>query len=402
MALGPHGPKGSRGGLSLNALNAVIGTSIAATGRILFVDDDEHLLTGIRRRLRRRFDVETAAGPQRGLELLTAEPDFAVVVADMNMPGMTGAEFLGHVQQLRPDAIRMMLTGNADIDTAIAAVNSGNIFRFLQKPLPPELLEQALLAGLEQRELVASQRRAAVAEQTLHAKSQFLATVSHELRTPLTVIRSAVEILHHFSADEPEAVRAEFLATIGTSVDRLDRMLGQVLSIAELDAVEARPLDAQPFDLAAVLRESVARADADAGQGRPATEILAGPAPLPCRGRASAIASALLQVLVNAHRYSPAVTPVQVAVQREAAAARIEITDRGPGIDPAIAHRLFEPFVQCADVLVDKPPGLGVGLSIARRVMQLHGGSITIAGRAGGGTVCTIHMPLGENEEGRP
>lgn len=369
---------------------------------MLFVDDDHRLLDGIRRRLRGRFDIETAVGPERGLEALAREPGWAVVVADMNMPGMDGAAFLGRAQQLCPDTVRMMLTGNADLDTAVAAINSGQIFRFLQKPIPPAELERFLVAGLEQRKLVDSTRRAAVAEQTLQAKSQFLATVSHELRTPLTVIRSAVEILEHFAVDESAAVRAEFLATIDSSARRLEGMLGQLLMVAELDAQAARPLAASPFDLAASLRAAVARADTDAGTGRPATLVESGADLPPCRGEPAALESALLQVLTNAHRYSPAATPVEVTLCRGQAVARIEIADRGPGLPSAVVDRLFEPFVQCADVLHDKPAGLGVGLSIARRILQRHGGSITITGRTGGGTICAIELPLCDDQEGRP
>ncbi len=225
--------------------------------RILFVDDDARLLDGIRRRLRGRFAIETAVGPVRGLQLLTERPPFAVVVADMNMPGMDGATFLACVQQRSPDTVRMMLTGNTDLGTAIAAVNDGNVFRFISKPVTGDDLDRFLTAGLEQRRMVSAMRRAAAAEEASRAKSDFLATVSHELRTPLTVICSTAEILEQFADDEPREVRAEFVATIGTYARHLDGMIDQLLHLAEIDVQAPLPLANKTFDLLAVLPSAI-------------------------------------------------------------------------------------------------------------------------------------------------
>ncbi len=375
---------------------AATSATTATDDRILFVDDDHRLLDGIRRRLRGRFTIETAVGPELGLQALAGQPPFAVVVADMNMPGMDGASFLARVEELSPDSVRMMLTGNADLGTAVAAVNRGHILRFLQKPIAGEELEQVLLTGLEQRRLVDSARRAAVAEQTLQAKSQFLATVSHELRTPLTVIRSTAEILECFADDEPPAVRAEFTATIGTYARHLEGMVDQLLTTAQLDVQDAQALGSEPFDLAGVLQAAITRADTAADGNRPTTVLDTEAGPSWCRGEAPQIAQAIMQVLANAHRFSPAAVPVQVTLRRTPGTVRIEVLDRGPGIPAAIADRVFEPFVQCADVLHDKPAGLGLGLTIARRILTRHGGSITLQTGTVGGTSCRIELPLAD------
>jgi response regulator RpfG family c-di-GMP phosphodiesterase len=121
--------------------------------RILFVDDDANLLAAFQRTLRRQFNIETALGGQEALEHLQTSADYAVVVADMRMPGMDGVELLEKVRQLAPHAIRMMLTGNADQQTAVDAVNRGHVYRFLNKPCPPETLIPALEDALNQFEL---------------------------------------------------------------------------------------------------------------------------------------------------------------------------------------------------------------------------------------------------------
>ncbi len=132
--------------------------------RILFVDDDVNILQSYQRQLRKLFTVGTANSPAAGLELLQSQGPYAVVISDMRMPHMNGVEFLAEVERIAPDAVRVMLTGNADQQTAIDAVNSGHIFRFLTKPCPPALMAQTLAASLKQYRLV-------IAEKELLAKT---------------------------------------------------------------------------------------------------------------------------------------------------------------------------------------------------------------------------------------
>lgn len=124
------------------------------TQSILCVDDDAYVLQGFRRRLRQRYALETATGPEEALEVIQRQGPFAVVVSDMQMPRINGVEFLRRVRALAPDTVRMMLTGNADQQTAVDAVNDGCIFRFLCKPCTPEALSEALDAGLAQYRLI--------------------------------------------------------------------------------------------------------------------------------------------------------------------------------------------------------------------------------------------------------
>src|ERR1035437_5080035 len=127
--------------------------------KILFVDDDPNLLASCERMVRRQFQVETAEGGEAGLAKLASHGPFAVVVADRQMPRMDGIEFLAAVRKSAPDTIRIMLTGNADLEGAIRVVNEGNIFRFLTKPCAPEILGKAIEDALTQYRLVTRQTK---------------------------------------------------------------------------------------------------------------------------------------------------------------------------------------------------------------------------------------------------
>jgi response regulator RpfG family c-di-GMP phosphodiesterase len=139
---------------------------------VLCVDDEPNILEGISLHLRRKFEVITAVGGPAGLEVLAARRDIAAVLSDMRMPGMDGAAFLGHVRQAAPDAVRMLLTGQTDLKSAIAAINEGQIFRFLTKPCPPEHLVGAFDAAVEQHSLVTAER--VLLEQTLRGSIRML------------------------------------------------------------------------------------------------------------------------------------------------------------------------------------------------------------------------------------
>ncbi|MFQ5649737.1 MAG: HD domain-containing phosphohydrolase [bacterium] len=116
--------------------------------KILFVDDDPHILKSCKRNLGFDFEIDTALGGEDGVKTIEEDGPYAVVVSDMRMPGMNGTQFLASVRKRWPDTVRMLLTGQAEMSDAIAVVNEGQIFRFLTKPCPPEVFSQALNDGL--------------------------------------------------------------------------------------------------------------------------------------------------------------------------------------------------------------------------------------------------------------
>jgi len=118
--------------------------------KILLVDDDEMLLAGLKRQLRNKFRVETAASGEEAVQKVEKNGPYAVVVSDYMMPGMNGIDFLRRVKQSDPDTIRMMLTGSADMTTAIKAVNEGSIYKFHPKPCPADTLGDAIQSGIDE------------------------------------------------------------------------------------------------------------------------------------------------------------------------------------------------------------------------------------------------------------
>jgi CheY-like chemotaxis protein len=140
--------------------------------RVLFVDDEPNVLEALQRTLRKQVDMETATSGIEGLRLLSEAGPFALVVSDMRMPSMNGAQFLAKVREQEPDTVRMILSGQADLQATIAAVNEGHIYRFLSKPCPPDQLLAAVADGLKQHRLVTAEK--VLLEQTLSGSVKML------------------------------------------------------------------------------------------------------------------------------------------------------------------------------------------------------------------------------------
>jgi response regulator RpfG family c-di-GMP phosphodiesterase len=143
--------------------------------RILLVDDDQSLLDAFMRTHRNSFNMSIACGPEEGLSAIEREGPFAVVVSDYQMPGMNGIEFLRQVEAVAPDSVRVMLTGNADMQSAIDAVNEGHVFRFLTKPCEAQTFAQCLRDALHQAHLRHAEQM--LLERTVRGSVEVLADV---------------------------------------------------------------------------------------------------------------------------------------------------------------------------------------------------------------------------------
>src|SRR5262249_6599331 len=142
---------------------------------ILLVDDEEMVLSSYQRVLRKQFRFDTASGGQQALDKLVGDGPYAVLVSDMRMPGMTGLELLRRVKVISPRTIRIMLTGNSDVRTAIDAVNEGCVFRFLTKPCDADVLAAAIKDGLRDYHLLETEKQ--LLEQTLQGSIRVLTEV---------------------------------------------------------------------------------------------------------------------------------------------------------------------------------------------------------------------------------
>ncbi len=221
--------------------------------RILVVDDDQHLLSAFRRQLGERFDMRTVQNGNEALtainESLEAKEPYAVVLCDMRMPGIDGIETLERIRVLSPDSVRIMLTGNADQQTAIDSINRGQIFRFYTKPFPLDQLGDGLQTAVEQYRLVTAERE--LLEKTVTGSIKMLTDlvslndpVAHGLTTRLRewirVLETSFNMPHRWQLEVAAALVAVGHIALPSELAAKKRK-NALLSETELSIVERAP-----------------------------------------------------------------------------------------------------------------------------------------------------------------
>ncbi|MBL0213814.1 MAG: response regulator [Myxococcales bacterium] len=231
---------------------------------MLFVDDEPAVLEAIAVNLRRSFDVLTAPSGPAGLKLLEADHSICVVVSDMRMPTMTGAVFLSRAREVAPSAVRMLLTGQADMASAIDAVNNGQIFRFLTKPCPRELLKSSIDGAVEQHRLQTVERE--LLEQTVRGSVKMLFDVL-ALASPAAFGRGnriktrVLDLAKALGVTETWHLEVASLASQLGYISLPDTLLAK-LSRGDVLTEEERQLVARTPDTAVRLLANIPRLDA--------------------------------------------------------------------------------------------------------------------------------------------
>jgi response regulator RpfG family c-di-GMP phosphodiesterase len=178
--------------------------------QVLCVDDEPNVLEGLSLHLRRRYAVATAPNGASGLDHLAHKGPTAVVISDLRMPGMDGVSFLAQAREVAPDAVRILLTGQAELNPAVSAINQGQIFRFLVKPCVPPDLMAAVDAAAAQHRLIAAERE--LLEQTLHGSIKALTDVlaltnpaafgrASRIRQEVTALVAKLEAREHWPVE---------------------------------------------------------------------------------------------------------------------------------------------------------------------------------------------------------
>jgi PAS domain S-box-containing protein len=231
------------------------------------------------------------------------------------------------------------------------------------------------------------------AEQASMAKSQFLATMSHELRTPLNAIIGFSQVIENrlFGADLDRYVA--YAADIRSSGQHLLEMINDILDLSRIESgVEA--LQLEPVDPAKLIEASLLLVRERARIAGVTLSVTVDPDAPAARMDRRRIRQVVINLLANAIKFTPSGGRVEVSARPEQGGLALTVTDSGVGIAPEHLSKVFEPFVRIAEHRSLNPEGMGLGLSIARRICQNHGGHIDIASTVGRGTSVKVWLPL--------
>jgi K+-sensing histidine kinase KdpD len=291
----------------------------------------------------------------------------------------------------------------------ITAITAGGLSALARRRAEEAEARRREIERLYQEYQTAADRakQAEVFEQSERLKSALLDAVTHDLRTPLTSIKASVTtLLAEVESDEPvhldQEARHEFLVVINEETDRLNRFVENLVELASIEA-GAMHLRRRWFSVEEIVAMARERASSLTKNHRLVIDI---EREMPvARLDAALIAEVIYSLIDNATKYSPAGTPVRVIAERAPnEMIQFVIEDQGRGIPPELRERVFDKFFRATSegaASLGRPKGLGMGLAIARGIVEAHGGRIWIESNTKGTRVAFI-VPIGDEEPARP
>ena len=254
------------------------------------------------------------------------------------------------------------------------------------------LSDHAAVAIRNARLLATQQAALAEAEGANRAKDQFLATLSHELRTPLTAMLGWVRMLRsgRLTGEQTNAA----LEVIERNTRLQAQLINDLLDVSRIVAGKLQ-LDLRPMELVSVVEEAMASIKGDADAKGLAIESSINPSAGPVLGDRVRLLQIVVNLLSNSLKFTPADGRISVVLERVGATARIQVTDTGIGIEPALVPHVFNRFLQADSTSSRKHGGLGLGLAIVRHLAELHGGSVHAESAGPGlGATFTLELPI--------
>jgi two-component system sensor histidine kinase/response regulator len=379
-----------------------------AKATVLVVDDSPDNLDLLNELLKDDYKVKLANTGEKALAIAESGKPLDLILLDIMMPVMDGLEVCQRL--MANPATRhipvIFLTGKVTVEDEKRGFDLGAV-DYITKPVSPPRLLARVKAHLSLKEARDSLERRnledklrfelAMAQQVkLNAlKSTFVSMTTHEFRTPLTTILSSQELLRHYAARLSPQQRDDALDSIEYAVRRMVTMLDQVLTIGRADAnlLEFKP---KPVDIATLCERL--REEALSGQSEPGTEsegLLALTVEMEdpmAHADEKLLRHILGNLLSNAIKYTPSGLGANFRARREVNGLVFEVQDQGIGIPSDDLPRLFGNFHRASNV--GDIPGTGLGLTIVKRAVESHGGTISVVSELGTGTRFTVRIPL--------
>ncbi len=361
---------------------------------LLIVEDDAEQRAAVVELLRQDLPDVTIVGAGDGGEAwgILKRGKVDVLLSDVVMPGIDGIELARRVR--RDPAIReiyvILITGVAPPEELFGAINEC-ADDCLLKPLRREELVVRVQAGLRRiGDLRRLHSRARELEQLYARQSDFLSAVSHEIRTPLSAILSSANILLRYGAKRPDSVE-RFAKVIHQEGQRLTRLINNLLDLAKIEAGRVE-WHFGPVSVAGLLEHVRESFSAFAGERKVRLEVAFDHGLGTIEADPDKLTQVLLNLVSNAVKHSPDGGAVQVrSLPGTAGGARIEVEDAGAGIPPGMEERIFERFAQLESG--DERVGTGLGLTIARQIVEHHGGKLWAAANRATGALFVVELP---------
>jgi signal transduction histidine kinase len=354
----------------------------AAKSHILVVDDEMGPRESLKMILHPYYNVHTADRGGQAVEMLKQVP-VDLVTVDLKMPGFSGINVLEKVKQYDPDIEAIIITGYGSLDTAIEGLRLG-AFDYISKPFDVNHILALVRRGLERRNAKARLRQ---------VKSDFLSNVSHELRTPLSVVVGFVYLLLNQVIGKLSEEQQKVLETVYRNSEELLELIDNVLWMTSLNAGDATAA-IEKFDARDVVKETAKRYEKAILEKGLKLNVQLSDGDMSIVSDRAKVERVFQNVFNNAVKFtSEGEVTVKAQLTADRKSVEFEITDTGTGIEESKIDSIFEPFHQADNSVQRAYSGLGLGLTVARRMAELVGGKLEVSSKPQAGTRVTMSFP---------
>jgi signal transduction histidine kinase len=349
---------------------------------ILVVDDEMGPRESLKMILNPYYNVHVAERGGQAVEMLSRFP-VDLVTLDLKMPGVSGIHVLEKLKEYDPDIEAIIITGYGSLDTAIEGLRLG-AFDYISKPFDVNHILSLVRRGLERRNAKTRLRQ---------VKSDFLSNVSHELRTPLSVVVGFVYLLLNQVIGKLSEEQQKVLETVYRNSEELLELIDNVLWMTSLNAGDATAT-IEKFDGREVVRDAVKRYERIVAEKGLALSVEMADTGMSIISDRSKVDRIFQNVFNNAIKFtSQGEIRVKAQPTADHSSIEFEVTDTGIGIEKNKMDSIFEPFQQVDTSSHRSFSGLGLGLTVARRMAELIGGILEISSEAGKGTRVLMKFP---------
>ncbi len=352
--------------------------------RILCVDDEQHNLDALRRVLRKEYEVLTALSGDEGLELLK-QHQISLIISDQRMPKMSGVDFLEKSIALCPGIVRIILTGFTDVDDLIGAINTGRVYRYINKPWDPNDLLVTIKRALENLELSIENRKLlddVVRLEKLATVGQVASGINHEVRNQLSILMG-VQLIQQMYPDD------DLINKVTNQVIMArDRILTILNEIKSYGKQTCETLKQQSVAVSKLLVPVLSILEFDPETKHITYEVNNQFDP-PILCDHDRVVQVLINLVRNAAHAMDCTGSVVIQVEQKNQIVQINITDTGCGIPPDIQNQIWQPFFTTKG-----EKGTGLGLAMSKRIIESHSGELSFYSEEGKGTTFTITLPI--------
>ena len=365
---------------------------MATKSKILIIDDEEVVLDSCAQILKKSdYQLATANNGTSGLALIPEyQPD--LIFVDLKMPGISGFEVLEKIHEMDPTLVTVVITGFATVSSAVDAMKKG-AYDFLPKPFTPDEFRIITRRGIERRKLVLE--TIALRREKELLREQFASIVSHELKAPLGAVQQNLFVLEYELAEKMNEEQKEKLERIKVRIDELLKMINSWLRVISVDINKlkenftrvqiAKPLSSALESVASLATRKNIEVVSEVSEDLP-----------PVLGDSLTLTEVFVNIIGNSIKYSSGGTKVIIGAAVTGNDLTISIKDSGIGISPEDLPHVFEGFYRGKSGQ-EAATGHGIGLAVARQIVEAHSGSLSVESELGKGTTFFISLPLQNN-----